>query len=59
MDYLNIAKKYYLNLIEVSVLVYLNMHFLVQELTSNQKVYLHVEKSTNELIKKGFIIKIN
>ena len=63
MDYLKIAKEYYLNLIEVSILIYLIRAFpnsaSIEEMTCNEVVYLQVQKGLDKLIEKELVSKVN
>ncbi|WP_067725132.1 hypothetical protein [Oceanobacillus damuensis] len=61
MNYLEIAQKHNLNLIEVSILIQLEQRYpqavAIEEITNDEKVYWKVRKNVNELIQKDFIEK--
>ncbi|WP_249871621.1 hypothetical protein [Oceanobacillus saliphilus] len=63
MNFLEIAKENRLNVIEISILVFLNRKFpnaaSVEEMITNEKGYWQVRKGISSLINKGFVTKDN
>ncbi|WP_067728828.1 hypothetical protein [Oceanobacillus damuensis] len=63
MDYLEVAKKNNLNVIEISILVYLNRKFphaaSVEEMITSENANWQVNKGISGLINKGLISKDN